>query len=86
VYERNDRRDEIGAADRRTGISPTLIGVIALVVVAVIFILENQEETRISFLFWDARTDVWVAILIALIIGVLLGRLAGMLWRRRGRA
>ncbi len=85
MYERNERRADDGTAAGRSGPSSVVIGAIVLAVLAVVFIVQNQEETRISFLFWERRTDVWVAILIALVIGVILGPLLLMLWRRRRR-
>lgn len=85
MYERNDRRADDRAVGGRTSPSPTVIGAIVVAVLAVIFIAQNQEETQITFFFWDRRTDVWVAILVALILGALLGQLLTMMWKRRRR-
>ncbi len=85
MYERNERRLDEGTAAGRSGPSPALIGAIVLAVLAVVFVVQNQNEARIRFLFWEGRTDVWVAILIALVIGVLLGQVLLMLWKRRRR-
>lgn len=85
MYERNDRRADDGTVAGRSTPSPTIIGAIVLAILAVVFVVQNQEETAITFLFWERRTDVWVAILVALILGILLGQLLTMLWRRRRR-
>lgn len=85
MYERNERRADDLSASGRSGPSPALIGGIVLAVLAVVFVVQNQESARVRFLFWERRTDVWVAILVALILGVLLGQVLLMLWRRRRR-
>jgi len=82
VYERNDDRQ--GEAQRQRVISPTLIGLLVVAVLAIVFVVQNTEQSEITFLFWDVTTSVWVAIALALGLGVLLGQLLAAL-RRRGR-
>lgn len=84
MYERNDRRDD-AAVSGRSGPSPSVIGAIVIAILAVIFVVQNREETLVTFLFWERRADVWVAILVALVLGILLGKLLDVLWRRRRR-
>ena len=52
-------------------------------VVAVIFIVQNNDRTDVDFLFFNFHSRVWVAILVAIGIGVLLDRLLTGWWRRR---
>ena len=82
MYEPNDDRQ--GEAPRERVISPTLIGLLVVAVLAIVFIVQNTEENEITFLFWEVTTSVWVAIALALGLGVLLGQLLAAL-RRRGR-
>ena len=82
MYERNDDRQ--GEAQRQRVISPTLIGLLVVAVLAIVFVVQNTEQSEITFLFWDVTTSVWVAIALALGLGVLLGQLLAAL-RRRGR-
>lgn len=59
----------------------TIIGVIALVL-AVWFILANNEETRIRFWVVWVTTKLWVAFLVASALGFI----AGYLFKRRAVA
>ena len=59
----------------------TVIGVIALVL-AVWFILANDEETRIRFWVAWVTTKLWVAFLVAFALGFI----AGYLFKRRAVA
>ena len=82
MYEPNDERQ--GEAQRERVISPTLIGLLVVAVLAIVFIVQNTEENEITFLFWEVTTSVWVAIALALGLGMVLGQLLAAL-RRRGR-
>ena len=58
------------------------IGVVSLGVVLlllVIFIAQNTRETTVSFLGWDGRVPVAVALLIASAAGLFLATVAGAL-------
>lgn len=79
----SDRDERRVVEDDSSGISPTLIGLVVAVVLAVIFIVQNQDETTIDLLFWSFNTAVWVAIVIALVLGALLGWLGMKIIRRR---
>jgi ribose/xylose/arabinose/galactoside ABC-type transport system permease subunit len=56
------------------------IAAIALVVLGVIFVVENTRRTKIRFIIPEVRVQVWVALVAALAVGVVLGWL---LERRR---
>ena len=84
MYERRDsERQSDGQPAQRTGLSPALIGLGILAIVAVIFIVQNSARTEVNFLFFDVNSRVWVALLVAIAIGVLLDRLFVYWWRKR---
>jgi uncharacterized integral membrane protein len=87
VHERHDRRDDgdLVERDRDGGLSPSLIALVVVVVLAVVFIIQNQNDARIEFLFWTVDTAVWVAIAVALVLGAILGWLLLAMARRRRR-
>lgn len=76
-------RDERGAESVTSRISPAMIAWAVAAVLAVVFILQNQNETEIDVLFWSFTTSVWVAIVIAMVLGALLGWLGVKMLRRR---
>lgn len=64
------------------------IGLIAAGVVGVLlllFVLQNTESQDVTFLFFEVRTPLWLALLVAAAMGVVLGEVAGYLLRRRRR-
>lgn len=56
-----------------------LVGVGVLLVLLVIFILQNTQSVRVSFLGFDGRAPLAVCLLIAAAAGILLTALAGTL-------
>jgi uncharacterized integral membrane protein len=81
TYERLD--PDQAPAQPRSGVSPTVIALGIVAIVAVIFIVQNSSRTDVNFLFFNVRSRVWVALLVAIGIGVLLDRLFIAWWRRR---
>ena len=81
TYER--REPDQSPAESRSGPSPTVIALGIVAIVAVIFIVQNNEKRNIEFLFFDANTPVWVALVVAIAIGILLDRLIVRWWRKR---
>lgn len=69
--------------DRPTTIPWKLIGFGVVVVVTLLFVLQNREPARVEFLFFETETRQWVNLLIAVVLGVLLDRLFLTWWRRR---
>lgn len=70
---------------RRGGIgrlSYRAIAGIVLVVLIVVFVALNRDETEVSFIVFDAETSLWVALAIAAAGGFVAGFLIG---RRRYR-
>ena len=73
------------AASGRSGPSPALIGFGIVLILGLVFFLQNGDRTEIDFLFFENRTTVRFSIIIAIAIGVLLDRLFAIWWRRRKR-
>ena len=55
-----------------------------VVVLAIIFIVENLQEVQVKFLFFDTRAPLIFALLIAAILGVVIGYVAPLVRRHRG--
>lgn len=67
-----------------------VIAVLVMLVVALavlVFVLENQQGTSLSFLGWNtAQVPVAVFVMAALVLGMVIGPLMGVLvGKRRGR-
>lgn len=69
--------------DDRSGISPLLIGLIAVGLISLIFILLNTEKATIDFLVFDVEAGLWLVIVISIALGMALDRLLQLLMRRR---
>lgn len=71
------------------GVDARLIGrlvfALAVVVLAVIFIVQNSERVELRFIFFEVTTRVWVGLVVALVLGALLGQGIEALVRRRRR-
>jgi len=55
------------------------------IVLAVVFVAQNNERVETSFLFFEVTTSLWVSLLVALALGAVLGQAVGVLWARRKR-
>ena len=67
----------------RSGISPTMIVFIVLVVVAIIFVLQNSESHKVNFLMVDFKAPSWVIFALLILVGVVLDRLLQYWMKRR---
>jgi len=63
--------------------SAKLIGIIVLLVVIVIFALQNTQPVALKFLFWGIETSAVLSILISFMIGFLVGWL--VTWAGSGK-
>jgi len=77
---------------RRSRTSSAWVAVVALaglVLLLVIFVAQNTQDVQISFLGWDGRAPLAVALLVAALVGILLAVVTGSLrilqLRRRTR-
>jgi uncharacterized integral membrane protein len=61
--------------ERREGPSPKMIVAGVLIVLIVVFVLQNGDRTQIQFLFFDGQYPLWTL----LVVGAALGFIAGWL-------
>ena len=60
-----------------------LIAVAVVGVLILIFVLQNTQDLKFKFLFWDFTWPAWLMLVITLIIGFAIGFLVSALLRRR---
>ena len=72
-------------ATGRNGPNVTLIGLGIVIVLFVVFFLQNSEQLTIDFLIFEKRTTIRWSLLIAVVLGILVDRIFTMWWRRRRR-
>jgi uncharacterized integral membrane protein len=70
-------------ASGRNGPSITLIGLGIVIVLFVVFFLQNSEHLSIDFLVFEKRTTIRWSLLVAVVLGVLADRGFSLWWRRR---
>jgi uncharacterized integral membrane protein len=72
------------AGDRLGGLlSVRMLAGLLLVLLVVLFVALNREETEISFIVFDSTTSLWVALALAAAAGFLAGFLFGRRHYRR---
>jgi uncharacterized integral membrane protein len=69
-------------ASGRNGPSITLIGLAVVIVLFVIFFLQNSEKLSIDFLFFEKNTTIRWSLGVALVLGILVDRIFTIWWRR----
>ena len=72
-------------ASGRSGPSATLIGLAIVVVLFVVFFLQNSEHLQIDFLVFEKNTTIRWSLLVAVLLGVAFDRIFTIWWRRRRR-
>ena len=85
---RPDRSDlpleeDIEPAGHRRAVRLLLVGL--AIVVAVVFMAQNNDEVELNFLFISVESRLWVGMLVTLLLGALLGQGVEALWDRRQR-
>ena len=85
VPGRSDKplEDTSGGTDSRT--IARVVGIVIVLVVALLFVAQNNKKVTTSFLFFTVETRLWVSLLVAILLGVVVGQGAEWLWRRRQR-
>ncbi|HKH31199.1 MAG TPA: hypothetical protein VKA45_09115 [Gaiellaceae bacterium] len=78
----NDRESQGAKRAGIRGLSYRTLGGIAIAVFVVLFVVLNRRQTEISFLGYEKRTALWVALIVPAAGGFLAGFLLG---RRRYR-
>jgi len=59
-----------------------VIGAI-IVILTILFMVQNNEKVETSFIFFTVETRLWVDLLVAVLLGAVLGQLAEAMWNRR---
>jgi uncharacterized integral membrane protein len=54
---------------RQSGVSPRLIVGAVLVVLLLVFAVENRHQTRIRFIIPEVTAPLWLALLVSALIG-----------------
>lgn len=75
-------RPDPGTSSRVNG---ALIAAIVLVVALVVFVAQNTDDTKVTWLFFDATQPLWVVLAITAVVGLVLGEVVGWLLRHRRR-
>ena len=63
----------------------TLIALVVVVVLFLIFILQNGVQVKFTFLFWDFTWPAWGMLVLLFVLGLLCGLITGAVLRRRRR-
>jgi uncharacterized integral membrane protein len=79
--EQPQPRVERSARERQNLGKFIALGVV--VVLIIIFILQNTASVAFTFLFWGFEWPVWAMLVLALLLGFVLGLLVGAILRRR---
>lgn len=58
-----------------------VVGIV--IVVAVIFMAQNNDRVELNFLFISVDARLWVGLLLTLVLGAILGQVVEKLWERR---
>jgi uncharacterized integral membrane protein len=69
--------------DKRRATRMLVAGII--IVVAVVFMSQNNDKVELNFLMISTSTRLWVGLLFTLLLGAILGQVAESLWDRRKR-
>lgn len=74
-----------GWTERREGPSGKLVALAAVVALLLVFVLQNTDDTRLDFLFLNAKAPLWVMLVVGAGLGFVGGWLVGRLRRGRGQ-
>jgi uncharacterized integral membrane protein len=85
VYEGNEVAPGAAGEERRSGISPMLIALVVIGVLAIVFVLQNGKSTQIDYVGLNFEAPLWVILALAIVVGIVLDRLFSLWWRRRRR-
>jgi uncharacterized integral membrane protein len=78
-----DHNEPQTAASGGNGPNTTLIILGVVILLFVVFFLQNSNELRLNFLFFERTTTVRWSLLLAVALGIAIDRFGTMWWRRR---
>ncbi|MFM7745725.1 MAG: LapA family protein [Actinomycetota bacterium] len=73
--------DKERSAESGRRVSVRQVGWALLAIVAVLFVVLNNDETKINLIAVSPEWPMWVLVVASMVIGFLLAKLTG--WRRR---
>lgn len=73
--------DKKSSAESGRRVSARQVGWVLLAVVAVLFVVLNNDKTKINLIAASPEWPMWVLVIASMVIGFLLAKLTG--WRRR---
>ena len=73
--------DKKSSAESGRRLSVRQVGWALLAIVAVLFVVLNNDETKINLIAASPEWPMWVLVVASMVIGFLLAKLTG--WRRR---
>lgn len=76
--------DETSEGVDKRRVTRLLVAGVAIVL-AVVFMAQNNERVQLDFLMISVSTRLWVGMLVMLVLGALLGQAVEALWARRKR-
>ncbi len=74
---------EHGWVERREGVSPKLLVAAGIVIVLLLFALQNTDKTHLDFLFLDGDFPLWVILAVGAVLGFAAGWFSSAARRRR---
>ncbi|PIE34800.1 MAG: hypothetical protein CSA55_00170 [Ilumatobacter coccineus] len=82
-YEANTPDQDAQVASGEGGIPWKLIGFIIVVILVVIFVIQNRASAKINYFTFDGNLPMWAVIGLSVVAGIILGQLGGWLLSRR---
>jgi uncharacterized integral membrane protein len=64
---------------RASGAWAAVVGLAVLLLLLVVFIAQNTQHVRVSFLWWSGMAPLAVALMLAAVVGIVLAVVAGSL-------
>ena len=76
---------EPGGGDHRAGLGGGAIASISGLVLLLIFVVQNTEDVKLDFLFWDFTWPLWLLTIVSALLGALVWFGFGVMRRHRRR-
>ena len=76
---------ESGGSDSGFTISPKMVSIAAVIVLAIVFVFQNTDKAKLKIIFFTVTMPLWIAFVVLLAIGAVIGYvLHGIRDRRNG--